>query len=63
MVHENTALAAGAGTGTIAELLLTGKLSKPGIHPIEQVLPTGLFMEAMNSRNIKFSSEFVEYVP
>ncbi|GAB4549007.1 MAG: saccharopine dehydrogenase NADP-binding domain-containing protein [Pleurocapsa sp.] len=56
MVHENTAIAAGAGTGTIAELLLTDRLNKPGIYPVEQVLPTDLFITAMKSRNIEITS-------
>ena len=53
MVHVNTAIAAGAGTGAIAQLLLTGKLNKPGVYPVEQALPTDLFIEAMNNRKIK----------
>ena len=53
MVHDNTAIAAGAGTGSIAQLILEGKLKKPGIYPVEQALPTELFLAAMQSRNIK----------
>ena len=53
MNHDNTAIAAGAGTGSIAQLILEGKLTKPGIHPVEQALPTELFLAAMQSRNIK----------
>ncbi len=52
MVHDNTAIAAAAGTGSIAQLLLAGKLNKPGIYPVEQALPTDLFVEAMNNRDI-----------
>ena len=52
MVHENTAAAAATGTGSIAQLLLAGKLNQPGIYPVEQALPTDLFIEAMNNRNI-----------
>ena len=53
MTHENTAIAAGAGTGSIAQLILERKLSKSGIYPVEQVLPTELFLAAMQSRNIE----------
>ncbi|HHP7232692.1 MAG TPA: saccharopine dehydrogenase NADP-binding domain-containing protein [Xenococcaceae cyanobacterium] len=53
MVHENTAIAAGAGTGSIAQLLLEEKLQQPGIYPVEQALPTNLFQAAMASRNIE----------
>ena len=57
MVHEDTAIAAGAGTGTIAQFILDGKLAKPGIHPVEQALSTELFIEAMNSRQIEIVIE------
>ena len=53
MSHEDTAYAAGAGTGSIAQLILEGKLSQPGIYPVEQALPTELFLAAMKSRNIQ----------
>jgi saccharopine dehydrogenase-like NADP-dependent oxidoreductase len=52
MVHDNTAIAAGAGTGSIAQLILENKLHKPGIYPVEQALSTDLFIEAMKSREI-----------
>lgn len=53
MVHENTAIAAGAGTGSVAQLILEGKLDKPGIYPVEQALSTELFAETMQSRQIE----------
>ena len=56
IVHDNTALAAGAGTGAIAQLLLEGKLQQPGIYPVERVLPTDLFLEMMESRKIEIVS-------
>ncbi len=58
MVHENTAVAAGCGTGSIAELVLAERLSKPGVYPVEQVLPTDLFEEAMKRRGINISQEW-----
>lgn len=51
-VHDNAAIATGMGTGSIAELLLTGELKKPGVWAVEQALPTNLFEQAMQSRNI-----------
>jgi saccharopine dehydrogenase-like NADP-dependent oxidoreductase len=57
MTHQNTAIAAGAGTGSIAELLLKDKLNRPGIYPVEQALPTDLFVAAMESRNIEIVTE------
>lgn len=53
LVHENTAVAAGAGTGNLAQLMLDGKLNKPGVWPVEQALPTELFEQTMQSRGIK----------
>lgn len=60
LVHENTAVAAGYGTGSIAEQLLSGELKKPGVWPVEQVLPTDLFEKAMHSRNLNIDREWIE---
>ncbi len=57
LVHENTAVAAGAGTGSLAELMLMGKVNKPGVWPVEQVLSTELFEQTMQSRGIKIDVE------
>jgi saccharopine dehydrogenase-like NADP-dependent oxidoreductase len=57
LVHENTAVAAGAGTGSLAELMLMGKLNKPGVWPVEQALSTELFEQTMQSRGIKIQFE------
>ena len=53
LVHENAAYASGCGTGSIASLLLDGKLKKPGVWPVEQALPTDLFTQAMHCRGIE----------
>ncbi|MDZ8239970.1 MAG: saccharopine dehydrogenase NADP-binding domain-containing protein [Nostoc sp. ChiQUE01a] len=53
LVHENTATASGCGTGSIAQLLLEGKLKKPGVFAVEEALPTDLFEHTMQSRGIK----------
>ena len=58
MVHNNTAIAAGMGTGAISQLVLEGKLNQPGIYPVEQALSTSLFMEVMKSRNIEIAINF-----
>ncbi len=52
LVHENTAIASGIGTGSLAQLLLSGKLKKPGVWPVESALPTDLFVQSMSSRGI-----------
>ena len=58
MTHDNTAIAAGAGTGSIAQLLLAEKLNKPGIYPVEQALTTELFTQCMESRGIEINGNF-----
>lgn len=55
MVHNNTAIAAGAGTGAIAQLILAGRLNQPGIYPVEQALSTPLFLEVIKSRELKIA--------
>ena len=59
LVHENTAVASGCGTGSIAQLLLEGKLKKPGVWTVEQALPTDLFAQAMHSRSIKINHNWL----
>ncbi|WP_460204988.1 saccharopine dehydrogenase family protein [Scytonema sp. NUACC21] len=59
LVHENTAVASGCGTGSIAQLLLDGKLKKPGVTPVEEALPTDLFELAMQSRGIKIHHDWL----
>ncbi|WOD41656.1 saccharopine dehydrogenase family protein [Nodosilinea sp. E11] len=51
--HHSAAIATGLGTGSIAELLLSGKLKHPGVYPVEQVLSTDLFKATMNSRQLE----------
>jgi saccharopine dehydrogenase-like NADP-dependent oxidoreductase len=53
LVYENTALASGIGTGSIAQLLIEGKLNQPGVFPVEAVLPTDLFIPGIHSRGIQ----------
>ena len=57
-IHENTAVAAGCGTGAIAELILAGELHKPGVWPVEQALTTEMFKKGMRSRNIQIEQTF-----
>lgn len=59
LVHENTAVAAGAGTGSLAELMLVAQLNKPGVWPVEQALSTDLFEQTMQSRGIKIQYETI----
>lgn len=59
LVHENTAVISGYGTGSIAQLLLEGKLKHPGVTPVEEALPTDLFLESMASRGIKIQHNWL----
>ncbi|MEB3216349.1 MAG: saccharopine dehydrogenase NADP-binding domain-containing protein [Nostocales cyanobacterium 94392] len=55
LAHENTAIAAGYGTGSIVQLLLEGKFKKSGVYPVEEVLSTDLFEEMMQSRGLNIN--------
>ncbi|MBF2065348.1 MAG: saccharopine dehydrogenase NADP-binding domain-containing protein [Calothrix sp. C42_A2020_038] len=57
LVHNNTATAAGAGTGSIAQLLLEG-FSKPGVYPVEEAVTTDLFEQIIQSRGIEIISNW-----
>lgn len=59
LVHENTAIAAGQGTGSIAQLMLSGQLHKPGVWAVEEALSTELFERAMQSRGLKMHQKIV----
>jgi saccharopine dehydrogenase-like NADP-dependent oxidoreductase len=48
----DTALAAGAGTGSLAQLILRGELAKPGVWTVEESLPTPLFQATLAQRGI-----------
>lgn len=59
LAHENTAIAAGYGTGSIVQLLLEGKLKKSGVYPVEEALSTDLFEEMMQSRGLNINQEWL----
>ncbi|NEQ49968.1 MAG: NAD(P)H-binding protein [Leptolyngbya sp. SIO3F4] len=57
--HPDTAEAAGYGTGGIAQLLLSGQLSKPGVWPVEQALPTSLFEKTLTERKLNINQKIM----
>lgn len=59
LVHENTAIATGIGTGSIAQLLLAGNFKKPGVWAVEQALTTDLFTQMMQERGIKIHQHWL----
>lgn len=54
-VHENTAIAAGQGVSLIAELLLEQRINQVGLYPVEQIVPSDLFLELAKKRNLEIS--------
>ncbi|MGF1537573.1 MAG: saccharopine dehydrogenase NADP-binding domain-containing protein [Elainellaceae cyanobacterium] len=52
LVHDDTAIAAGMGTGSLAALLLSGEMRRPGVSPVERALPTPLFERILASRGL-----------
>ncbi len=57
LVHPDTAIAAGYGTGSLAQLLLAGELRQPGVWPVEEILPTPLFQTVMGQRGVTIEQE------
>lgn len=53
LVQPDTAIAAGYGAGSIGQLLLAGQLQKPGVWPVEEILPTSLFEQSMAVRGVQ----------
>lgn len=56
--HSNTAKACGMGTGMIAQSILTGQLSKPGVSTVETAFPTSLFHQGLSLRNLAIQRDF-----
>jgi saccharopine dehydrogenase-like NADP-dependent oxidoreductase len=52
LIDKDVAIAARRVTGRIAQLMLANQLTKPGVWTPEQILPTNLFKQAMQSRGI-----------
>ncbi|HEY9620084.1 MAG TPA: hypothetical protein V6C78_06930 [Crinalium sp.] len=59
LFHPSAAEAAGIGTRTIAELILSGELKKPGVWAPEQAIPTQLFEAAMQSRGVEIHQQLI----
>ncbi|NJN20383.1 MAG: NAD-dependent epimerase/dehydratase family protein [Leptolyngbya sp. RL_3_1] len=51
-LHDDTAVAAGMGTGGIVQGLLAGNLSKPGVWPVEQSVSTDWFEATLTERGL-----------
>lgn len=53
--HPHMLRAVGAGTGSLAQLLLAQRWQKPGVWPVEQALPSALFQETLEQRGLSFT--------
>lgn len=53
LVLPDTAIAAGYGTGSIAQLILNQDLKKPGVWSVEAAVPTPLFQVTMVERGVQ----------
>lgn len=63
LVLPDTAIAAGYGTGSIAQLLLNQALRKPGVWPVEAAVPTPLFQKMMNQRDVPITQHIHPLAP
>ena len=63
LVLPDTAIAAGYGTGSIAQLLLNQDLSKSGVWPVEAVIPTPLFQQTMAQRGVQIEQHIQPFNP
>ena len=55
-VHDHTAIAAGMGAGSIAQLLLNQEIIQPGVWSVEQAVTTPQFEAMMQQRGIKINT-------
>ena len=55
--HPSTTRAVGVGAGSLAQLLLTGQLQHPGVHAVEQILPTEQFTKLLAARQLQVQTE------
>lgn len=53
LAHESAAIATALGTGSIAELILAGKIHQPGVNPVERVLSTDFFRASLKPRQLE----------
>ncbi len=60
--HVNTAVAAGQGTGSVAQFLLNGELVHPGVWSVEEALPSHLFLQALQSRGLEVDQQLQQPV-
>lgn len=60
LVHPSAAAATGCGTGSLGQLLLEGRLQKPGVRPVEQAVSTPLFEQIVQDRQLVIKGGWVQ---
>jgi len=58
--HDHTAIAAGMGAGSIAQLLLNQEIIQPGVWSVEQAVTTSQFEAMTQQRGIKIHTTIAE---
>ncbi|MBV5261789.1 NAD-dependent epimerase/dehydratase family protein [Synechococcus moorigangaii CMS01] len=54
-VYEHTAIAAGLGVALVAELVLSDQINQPGLYPVEQIIPSNLFLAWAHRHQIQLT--------
>ncbi|MEO0375233.1 MAG: hypothetical protein AAF329_11540 [Cyanobacteria bacterium P01_A01_bin.17] len=57
LVMDDTEIAAGYGTGSIAQLILSGQFSKPGVCLVEASLPIDLCQAVLSLRGVNIEQQ------
>jgi len=55
-IHDSAAIAAGIGAGYIAALLLSEQIDQPGVYPVERVVTTSQFLDALTRRQLSLQT-------
>lgn len=50
--HPHTATAAACGVGMVAQAILEGRIQQPGVYPVERILTTPAFEQAIAQRGL-----------
>lgn len=63
LTHPQTAIAAAAGVGCLAQYVLSQQLQQPGVYPVERILSTPAFEQAMAQRDILIQRSLPSVTP
>ena len=57
--HPQMLRTVGAGTGSLAQLLLSQSWQAPGVWPVEQALPSPLFQKTLQQRGLSVTLDLL----